>query len=89
MPHDQKQVLSLWQKEFVEVEKAMGASHLRIMLLHILPSCSHCLIIRFCTGISGTILSAATTVLWTVVSSSTILPMRLPTLLMPNWQAWI
>lgn len=73
------QVLSLRQKEFVEVEKAMGASHLRIMLLHIMPSCSHYLIIRFCTGISGTILSAATLAYLSVGLDPTI----------PNWGAII
>lgn len=73
------QVLSLSKKEFVEVEKAMGASSLRIMLLHIMPSCSHYLIIRFCTGISGTILSAATLAYLGVGLDPTI----------PNWGAII
>lgn len=53
------QVLSLRQKEFIESEKAMGASSLRIIFLHVLPSCSHYLIIRCITGFSGTILATA------------------------------
>ena len=52
---------------------------LRIMLLHIMPSCSHYLIIRFCTGISGTILSAATLAYLSVGLDPTI----------PNWGAII
>ena len=49
------QVLSLREKEFVESEKAMGASDLRIIFRHILPHCSNYLLIRCATGISGTI----------------------------------
>lgn len=53
------QVLSLRQKEFIESEKAMGAGHFRIIIGHILPSCSHYLIIRFITGFAGNILATA------------------------------
>lgn len=53
------QVLSLRQKEFIESEKAMGANDLRVIFLHILPSCSHYLIIRVIAGFAGTILSTA------------------------------
>ncbi len=53
------QVLSIKQKEFIEVEKTMGASTPRILFRHILPSVSHYLIIRFTTGLAGSILSAS------------------------------
>lgn len=53
------QVLSLREKEFIEGEKAMGASDLRTIFLHILPHCSPYLLIRFNTGLSGTVLAMA------------------------------
>ena len=53
------QVLSLREKEFIESEKAMGASNFRIIFGHIMPSCSHYLIIRFITGFAGNILATA------------------------------
>lgn len=52
-------VLSLRQKEFIEAEKTMGASTLRILIMHILPSCIDYLAIRFCSGIGGAITSTA------------------------------
>lgn len=53
------QVLSLREKEFIESERAMGAGNFRIIFLHILPSCSHYLIIRCITGFAGNILATA------------------------------
>lgn len=51
------QVLSLREKEYIESEKAMGASDLRTMILHILPACSSYLIVRFSSGLAGSVLS--------------------------------
>lgn len=51
------QVLSLREKEYIESEKAMGASDLRTVVLHILPACSSYLLVRFSNGLSGMILS--------------------------------
>ena len=51
------QVLSLREKEYIESEKAMGASDLRTIFLHILPACSSYLIVRFTSGLAGSALS--------------------------------
>ena len=51
------QVLSLREKEYIESEKAMGASDIRTMFLHILPACSSYLIVRFSSGLAGSVLS--------------------------------
>ena len=51
------QVLSLREKEYIESEKAMGASDLRTVALHILPACSSYLLVRFSNGLSGMLLS--------------------------------
>lgn len=51
------QVLSLREKEYIESEKAMGASDIRTVILHILPACSSYLLVRFSAGLSGSILS--------------------------------
>lgn len=51
------QVLSLREKEYIESEKAMGASDLRTIFLHILPACTSYLIVRFTTGLAGSVLS--------------------------------
>ncbi len=51
------QVLSLREKEYIESEKAMGASDLRTVVLHILPACSSYLLVRFSNGLAGMILS--------------------------------
>lgn len=53
------QVLSLREKEFIESEKAMGASGARTIFRHILPHCSSYLLIRFNTGLSSTVLTLA------------------------------
>jgi peptide/nickel transport system permease protein len=50
------QVLSLKEKEYIESEKAMGASDARTMFLHILPSCLSYLIVRVTTGLAGNML---------------------------------
>ena len=49
------QVLSLRKREFIESEKAMGASSARAMFLHILPHCSSYLLLRFSSGLGGTV----------------------------------
>ena len=51
------QVLSLREKEYIESEKAMGASDLRTIFLHILPACSSYLVVRFSSGLAGSVLS--------------------------------
>ncbi len=51
------QVLSLREKEYIESEKAMGASDIRTIFVHILPACSSYLLVRFSNGLSGMILS--------------------------------
>ena len=51
------QVLSLREKEYIESEKAMGASDIRTVILHILPACSSYLLVRFSNGLAGMILS--------------------------------
>lgn len=51
------QVLSLREKEYIESERAMGASDLRTIFVHILPACSSYLLVRFSNGLSGMILS--------------------------------
>ena len=53
------QVLSLREKEYIESEKAMGASDIRTIFIHILPACSSYLLVRFSNGLSGMILSMA------------------------------
>ena len=51
------QVLSLRKREFVESEKAMGASDARTIFLHIMPHCSSYLLLRFSSGLGGTVSS--------------------------------
>ncbi len=51
------QVLSLREKEYIESAKAMGASDLRTIFVHILPACSSYLLVRFSNGLSGMIMS--------------------------------
>ena len=51
------QVLSLREKEYIESEKAMGASDLRTIFVHILPACASYLLVRFSNGLAGMILS--------------------------------
>lgn len=54
------QVMSLRQKEFVEREIAIGAGTFRTMVLHVLPHCSSYLLVRFGSGLGGSIISLAT-----------------------------
>lgn len=51
------QVLSLREKEYIESEKAMGASDLRTIFLHILPACTSFLVVRFTSGLAGSVMS--------------------------------
>ena len=53
------QVLQLRSLEFIEAEKAMGASAPRTIFLHMMPQTFNYLIIRFSTGISSGMLSTA------------------------------
>ena len=53
------QVLQLRGLEFIEAEKAMGASAPRTIFLHMMPQTFNYLIIRFSTGISSGMLSTA------------------------------
>ena len=53
------QVLSLKEKEFIQSEKAMGASNFRTIFMHILPHCVPYLLIRFNTGLASTVLNLA------------------------------
>lgn len=49
------------QKEvFVEASVALGASPLRVMVMHVLPNISSSIIVRTTIGLGGTILTAAT-----------------------------
>ena len=52
-------VLSLREKEYIESEKAMGATDVRTIFVHILPACYSYLLVRFSNGLSGMILSMA------------------------------
>lgn len=51
------QVLSLREKEYIESEKAMGARDMRTIFVHILPACTSYLIVRFTSGLAGSVLS--------------------------------
>jgi len=50
-------VLSIRKEEYIECEKVMGASDLRTLFYHVLPACSNTLLVRFSTGLAGTLLS--------------------------------
>lgn len=51
------QVLSLREMEYIESEKAMGASDCRTIVRHILPACYSFLLVRFTSGLAGSVLS--------------------------------
>ena len=53
------QVLGLKQKEFVEAAHALGASELRILLVHLLPNVLAPVIVQVSLGMAGAILSEA------------------------------
>ena len=50
------QVLSLKEKEYIESEKAMGASDFRTMFMHILPACTSFLLVHITSGLAGNML---------------------------------
>jgi len=54
------QVLAVREKEFVEAARALGASNLRIFLLHILPNIIQPLIVQSAIGMAGAVLAEAT-----------------------------
>ncbi len=53
-------VLSIKNMEFIEAARAMGASHLRVILLYILPNCMAPLIVQSTLSVANAILFAAT-----------------------------
>lgn len=53
-------VLSIKGMEFIEAARAMGASHLRIITLYILPNCAAPLIVQSTLSVANAILFAAT-----------------------------
>jgi peptide/nickel transport system permease protein/oligopeptide transport system permease protein len=53
------QVLGLKQKEFIEAAHALGASELRILLVHLLPNVLAPVIVQVSLGMAGAILSEA------------------------------
>ena len=54
------QVLTVREREFVEAARALGASNLRIFLLHILPNIVQPLIVQSAIGMAGAVLAEAT-----------------------------
>ncbi|MCU0105352.1 ABC transporter permease [Acholeplasma vituli] len=52
-------VLSLTEKQFIEAAHALGSSHFRIILKHILPNVLSAIIVQSSLGIATAILSAA------------------------------
>lgn len=53
-------VLSIKNMEFIEAARAMGASHLRVILLYIFPNCMAPLIVQSTLSVANAILFAAT-----------------------------
>ena len=54
------QVLAAREREFVEAARALGASDLRIVLVHILPNIIQPIIVQAAIGMAGAILAEAT-----------------------------
>lgn len=54
------QMLAVREREFVEAARALGASNLRIFLLHILPNIVQPLIVQSAIGMAGAVLAEAT-----------------------------
>lgn len=52
-------VMSLKEKEFIESARVSGASHMRILFVHILPNCIAPIIVEATIGVGTSILSAA------------------------------
>jgi peptide/nickel transport system permease protein len=53
------ETLKLREAEYVQAARAMGASHLRIMLRHIIPNVMHIVLITFVLRFSGLVLTEA------------------------------
>ncbi len=51
------QVLMLRSSEFIKSTEALGYSHIRVILFHILPNCIAPIIVTFTLGISGAIMA--------------------------------
>jgi peptide/nickel transport system permease protein len=54
------QVMAVKEREFVEAARALGASDLRIMAVHILPNIVQPLIVQAAIGMAGAVLAEAT-----------------------------
>jgi peptide/nickel transport system permease protein len=54
------QVMAVKQREFVEAARALGASDLRLMTVHILPNILQPLIVQAAIGMAGAVLAEAT-----------------------------
>lgn len=54
------QVLAVREREFVEAARAMGASDLRVLAVHILPNILQPLIVQAAVGMAGAVLAEAT-----------------------------
>jgi peptide/nickel transport system permease protein len=54
------QVLAAREREFVEAARALGASDIRIILVHILPNIIQPIIVQAAIGMAGAILAEAT-----------------------------
>lgn len=50
-------VLSVRKEEYIECEKVMGAGGMRTLFRHVLPACGNTLLVRFSTGLAGSLLS--------------------------------
>ncbi len=57
--YTRSEVLALKEAEFIQAERVLGASHMRIIMKHILPNTMSTLIIIFTLGVAGTIQSVA------------------------------
>ena len=53
------ETLKLRESDYVLAARALGASHFRILFLHILPNLFHIVIITFTLGFSGIVMSEA------------------------------
>jgi peptide/nickel transport system permease protein len=54
------QVMAVKEREFVEAARALGASDLRVLCLHILPNIVQPLIVQAAIGMAGAVLAEAT-----------------------------
>ncbi|MFQ6609287.1 MAG: ABC transporter permease, partial [Fidelibacterota bacterium] len=53
------QVMTIMSREYILAGTAMGYSHIRLMMNHILPNCIAPLLVAFSLGISGAIMAEA------------------------------